>query len=101
MAKDTKICRVCGKQYKACRTEIKGVFRWQDVACCPEHGLEYFRRIELSRAEKPSEDDSVKEVATEICDTEDLTDIIDVDEDVSEEDDEYICGTDEEDIDEE
>lgn len=50
MAKPIKTCRVCGKQYEACRTaNINNVFRWQDVSCSPECGAEYLRRIELSR----------------------------------------------------
>lgn len=46
-------CRICGKEYKGCRT-IKNpdcVFRWQDVACCPEHGAEYLEAVLVSRGE--------------------------------------------------
>lgn len=47
----TKKCRACGKEYKACPnlgpTENK--FRWQDIACSPECGEVYFRRIAESR----------------------------------------------------
>lgn len=50
MATATKICRVCGKEYKYCKTNRRnGVFRWQDVACSPEHGAIYFAQIEASR----------------------------------------------------
>lgn len=44
-------CRICGKQYAACRnTRINdGVFRWQAVACSPEHGAMYLERIIASR----------------------------------------------------
>lgn len=48
MATAVKKCRVCGKQYEACHTMMNraaGVFRWQEVACCPECGAEYLRRI--------------------------------------------------------
>ena len=53
MATATRICRVCGKEYKYCRTlrEDAGVFRWQDIACCKEHGKQYFDQILASRAE--------------------------------------------------
>lgn len=50
MAKVTKICRVCGKQYEACHTpNTTGVFRWRDVACSIECGRIYLERIEKSR----------------------------------------------------
>ena len=47
-------CRVCGKEYEACRSakRIDGVFRWQDVACSPEHGAIYLDLIRKSRAEQ-------------------------------------------------
>ncbi len=33
------------------------LYRWQDVACCIEHGTEYFKLVEASRSneEKPSD----------------------------------------------
>ena len=47
-------CRVCGKEYEACRNakRVDGVFRWQDVACSPEHGATYLSLIRESRAKK-------------------------------------------------
>ncbi len=44
-------CRVCGKEYEPCRTAIRapGVFHWQEVACSPECGEVYLRRIMESR----------------------------------------------------
>lgn len=58
MATATKVCKVCGREYPYCRTERKvaGVFRWQDVACCIEHGSIYLERVMASRAEKPVPD---------------------------------------------
>ena len=55
MATATLKCRVCGKEYEACRSakRIDGVFRWQDVACSPEHGAIYLDLIRKSRAEQP------------------------------------------------
>ena len=46
-----KQCRVCGKEYEACRSanRIAGVFRWQEVACSEECGAEYLRQINESR----------------------------------------------------
>lgn len=54
MAGANKVCRVCGKGYTACRTEKSdpSIFRWQDVACSPECGAEYLRRVIESRAPK-------------------------------------------------
>ena len=63
MAIGTKICRICGKEYEACHTLRKNVnneFRWQDVACCPEHGQEYLRQILESRGQKMPEEKPVK-----------------------------------------
>lgn len=63
MAKVTKVCRVCGCSYEACHTlkPSDGTFRWQDVACSPEHGNVYLEQILASRAQKAA----VKEPAAE------------------------------------
>lgn len=47
-----KKCRVCGKEYEACRSakRIDGVFRWQEVACSPECGSIYLRMVNAARA---------------------------------------------------
>lgn len=52
MGNGTKVCKVCGKEYKACTPAYTtgDMYRWQDVACCQEHGAEYFRLIAESRA---------------------------------------------------
>jgi hypothetical protein len=54
MAKGKKICKICGCEYEACHTQrpySNGEFRWQDVACCPEHGQEYLRKVLIARGE--------------------------------------------------
>lgn len=53
MSTATRICKVCGKEYEYCHTlrRVDGIFRYQDVACCPEHGSIYLAEIEASRAE--------------------------------------------------
>ena len=52
MATGTRICKVCGCEYPYCRTSRPtGIFRWQDVACCPEHGSIYFAEVAASRGE--------------------------------------------------
>lgn len=54
MRKATKICRICGKEYPACKAAFDTALnRWQDVACCVEHGAEYFARIAESRGGTP------------------------------------------------
>lgn len=52
MATGVRICKVCGKEYEYCHTNrrVAGVFRWQDVACSPEHGSIYFARVRESRS---------------------------------------------------
>jgi len=51
MASAVKKCRVCGKEYEACRSANRaaGVFRWQEVACSPECGAIYLQKINESR----------------------------------------------------
>lgn len=65
MAKAKRICKVCGAEYEYCHTaRTNGVFRWQDVACTPQCGAIYLKRIQDSRSgkaniqddKKPSED---------------------------------------------
>lgn len=68
MANGTKICRVCGKEYQACTTNrlTPGVFRWKDVACTPECGQEYFRRIMESRNVKTVVEEAEPEIVEEV-----------------------------------
>ena len=59
MQKVTKICKVCGKEYPYCKTwRSADIFRWQDVACCPEHAAEYFEAVQ---AERQKESESANE----------------------------------------
>lgn len=54
MAIGIKVCKVCGMEYEACHTlrpNMNNEFRWNEVACCPEHGAEYLRQILISRGE--------------------------------------------------
>ncbi len=48
-------CRVCGKEYEACRTSKKDVggFHWKEVACSPECGAEYLRLVKEARNPTP------------------------------------------------
>lgn len=63
MGKGIKKCRVCGKEYPYCKTfkPYDGTFRWQDVACCKEHGEIYLRAIMESRGELSGGDDKEPE----------------------------------------
>lgn len=47
-----KVCKICGAEYLPCANPLVRVGeknRWQDVACCVEHGAEYFAQIAKSR----------------------------------------------------
>lgn len=52
MATATRKCKVCGCEYEYCHTarHVAGVFRWQDVACSPEHGSIYLAKVIESRS---------------------------------------------------
>lgn len=90
MAKGMRNCRVCGKLYEGCKTvNHYNVFRWQDVACSPECGEEYLRRIRLSREEVVEQEDEVvsePELELEVIDTDDSYDFDDDQEDEYDED---------------
>lgn len=62
MPKQTKICRVCGATYEACQSVRTGspVFNWREVACSPECGEIYLKRIIESRSPK-----NVEQIVTE------------------------------------
>ena len=65
MASVFKTCKVCGKQYEYCHTNRPaGLFRWQDVACSPECGSEYFKRVAIARGEYQEEDGTVDEAVS-------------------------------------
>ena len=85
MAKGTKICKVCGKEYEYCKTwNSNDKFRWVDVACSPECGAIYFARIKASRSKDAvisDPEDEVKIEKTEVIDEiDETTDVFDDDE---------------------
>lgn len=62
-----RICKVCGKEYECCRNAAKpGQFRWQDVACCAEHGAIYFEEVMKARgiSTQPESSPAVSEPKT-------------------------------------
>lgn len=52
MATRTMPCRVCGKQFVPCGKSSKeiGAFNYMEVACSPECGTEYLKRVIASRS---------------------------------------------------
>lgn len=85
----TRICKVCGKEYEYCHTQrtVPGIFRYQDVACCAEHGSIYLARVLAARSEdnKP-ELKSTKKAEVVEADSDasvlDYEDIDDIDDDI-------------------
>lgn len=66
----TKVCKVCGKEYEYCHTFRRDtVFRWQDVACCVDHGSQYFERIAAVRNKAKETKVEVEEVVSEVLDS--------------------------------
>lgn len=59
-------CRVCGKEYQACKAlSTNDVFRWQNVACSPECGYKYFKEVLSARGEDSLELDKAFGVKAE------------------------------------
>lgn len=56
MAAHTIPCRVCGKMFTPCNktSNALGAFNYREVACSPECGAEYLRRVQAAR-QKSSE----------------------------------------------
>lgn len=56
MPKQTKVCRVCGATYEACKSVRTGskVFNWREVACSPDCGMKYLAAVESSRSVEPA-----------------------------------------------
>lgn len=71
MPKGIKKCKICGREYEYCRTMVPNtnMFRWQDVACCAEHGAEYLRLVLEARGELPSSEKRAEPVAEQASDT--------------------------------
>lgn len=82
MATGYKTCKICGKKYEYCMTNRRDtIFRWQDVACSPEHGAIYFQQIAESRKKAAS-----SHLTEELPIDEDLDELFEEDFDDSEED---------------
>lgn len=71
-----KKCRVCDRDYEPCHSTRfePGVFRWREVACSPECGAIYLRRVQESRGLLPKEEKvSKKRKKTQIVEDEIVT----------------------------
>lgn len=93
-------CKICGVEYPYCKTALRDdVFRYQDVACCPEHGSMYLAKILESRGIKPKT--NVEEAHSSVvdkCDAPAPQDIEDDDDYDFFDDDDYNEEDDEEDV---
>lgn len=49
MQDSTKPCKVCGKPFVPCLTQLPSGFNWRTVACSPECGQKYLHKIMVSR----------------------------------------------------
>lgn len=60
MAKRTVACRVCGKQFVPCNktSASLGAFNYHSIACSPECGAEYLRRVQEAR--KPEQQETAE-----------------------------------------
>lgn len=56
MIQNTVPCRVCGKIFVPCNkpSSSLGAFNYHSIACSPECGAEYFRRVQAAR-QQPTE----------------------------------------------
>lgn len=61
MTGDMLKCRICGAMYSPCHTKKTTAYRWQDVACCPEHGEEYLLQILASRKGTEAQEAEIEE----------------------------------------
>lgn len=68
MANRTASCRVCGKQFIPCNkssAEI-GAFNYREVACSPECGQEYLKRVLAARNPVKTKSVIIKPINTEL-----------------------------------
>ena len=95
MGANTRVCRVCGKEYEGCKTpRITGTnFNWREVACSYECGQEYLLRIMISReknnATEPVAEPVIEEPVEEILEVEE-SEVEEVAEDEDFEDEPYL-----------
>lgn len=56
MTTRTVSCRVCGKEFVPCNkpSSVLGAFNYRAIACSPECGAEYLRRVQEARRQTVS-----------------------------------------------
>lgn len=61
MAVHTIPCRVCGKMFTPCNktSNALGAFNYREVACSPECGAEYLRRVQAARQKSSEAPDAI------------------------------------------
>lgn len=61
MSTRTIPCRVCGKMFTPCNktSGALGAFNYREVACSPECGAEYLRRVQVVRQKSSEAPDAV------------------------------------------
>lgn len=61
MAVHTIPCRVCGKMFTPCNktSSALGAFNYREVACSPECGAEYLRRVQAARQKSSEAPDAI------------------------------------------
>ena len=61
MAARTIPCRVCGKMFVPCNkpSAVIGAFNYHSIACSPECGAEYLRRVQVARQKSSEAPDAV------------------------------------------
>lgn len=71
MATRTVSCRVCGKKFVPCNkpSSVLGAFNYRAVACSPECGAEYLRRVQEARGQTVSSPAPDAKVSTSVEET--------------------------------
>lgn len=75
MAARTIPCRVCGKMFVPCNkpSAVIGAFNYHSLACSPECGAEYLRRVQAARQESVAKKTPDAIVSTDELKAEDET----------------------------
>lgn len=86
MPQGTRICKICGREYPYCKTNRPAdIFRWQDVACSPDHAAIYFSEIAESRSHSADYQASKSSAAEDSAEVLELIDDTDEEDEFSEE----------------
>ena len=61
MQNRTVPCRVCGKAFVPCNkpSNVIGAFNYRSIACSPECGAEYLRRVQAARQATQGSPDAI------------------------------------------